>query len=88
MTEDLTKSNRTIASLLQKKKLMSKRCKFLVKRCQILLQSPGLRPVFRIKTESNVANMINDALDRGLLRYNYDTSDTLLWRVRLIWEKL
>lgn len=32
-----------------------------------------LQPAYRIKSESDVEGMINDALDRGLLLDNYDT---------------
>ena len=35
-----------------------------------------LQPAFRIKTESDVEDMIIDALDRGLLLDNHDDTDS------------
>ena len=80
MTADLTKSIRTIASLLLKRKRCQKGAKFWSRDAKFYFKAHMLRPAFRIKTESDVADMINDALDRGLLLNHYDTYDTQLMK--------
>ena len=76
MTEDLTKSNQAIASLLLKSKKAKKVLKFWSRDAKFFAKAHMLQPAFRIKTESDVEDMIIDALDRGLLLENHDDIDS------------
>ena len=76
MIEDLTKSNQAIASLLLKSKKAKKVLQFWSRDAKFFAKAHILQPAFRIKTESNVEDMIIDALDRGLLLENHDDTDS------------
>ena len=73
MSEDLTKSNQAVALMLLKSKKAKKVLKFWSRDAKFYAKAHVLQPACRIKTESDVEVMINDALDRGLLLDNYDT---------------
>ena len=50
--------------------------KFWSRDAKFFAKAHMLQPAFRIKTESDVEDMIIDALDRGLLLENHDDIDS------------
>ena len=72
MSEDLTKSNQAIASMLLKHKKDKKVYKYWSIDAKFYAKAHVLQPSMRIKSASDVTDMIHDALDRGLL-LDYDT---------------